>query len=316
MKMWLCAAMSELPANLDLNLLRPLEALLETSSVTKAAARLSLTQAATSNALQRLRATLGDPLLVRAGNAMQLTPRAEALRGLVRDAVEALARLMHPGSFDPAAAQGCIAIATSDHVDLLLLGQLERTLRRLAPDLSLHVEAFGPESFSRLEHGRLSLVIAPRHRMPPTLKGTALFEDRLVLVGRGKQPGLRGRLTVERLAQLPFLMVSPLGGVRGAIDEALEERGLQRRVVRSVPQFTVASLILKRADLVALLPETFARSSACRGLRVMQLPLELPPISMHAAWSPRYDADLRHQWLRGLLRPTVDAVLRALGMAR
>jgi DNA-binding transcriptional LysR family regulator len=103
-------------------------------------------------------------------------------------------------------------------------------------------------------------------------------------------------------------MVSPLGGVRGAIDEALEERGLQRRVVRSVPQFTVASLILKRADLVALLPETFARSSACRGLRVMQLPLELPPISMHAAWSPRYDADLRHQWLRGLLRPTVDAV--------
>ena len=56
-------------ANFDLNLLKTLDAVLETRSVTRAAQKLGLSQPATSHALQRLRDALGDPLLVRVGSA-------------------------------------------------------------------------------------------------------------------------------------------------------------------------------------------------------------------------------------------------------
>src|SRR5262249_46368427 len=63
----------------DLNLLRALHALLENGNVSAAARQLNLSQPATSAALSRLRHALGDVLLVRDGNRMSLSPRAERL---------------------------------------------------------------------------------------------------------------------------------------------------------------------------------------------------------------------------------------------
>ena len=65
--------------SLDLNLLVALDALLREASVSRAAMRIGLSQPATSHALQRLRDLIGDPLLVRTGARMELTPRAQAL---------------------------------------------------------------------------------------------------------------------------------------------------------------------------------------------------------------------------------------------
>ena len=65
-------------AALDLNLLVALDALLLEANVSRAAMRIGLSQPAASHALQRLRDIFGDPLLVRVGARMQLTPRAQA----------------------------------------------------------------------------------------------------------------------------------------------------------------------------------------------------------------------------------------------
>ena len=62
--------------SIDLNLMRVLDAVLDTGSVTAAANRLHLSVPATSHALARLRHALGDPLLVRAGRRLVPTPRA------------------------------------------------------------------------------------------------------------------------------------------------------------------------------------------------------------------------------------------------
>jgi LysR family transcriptional activator of mexEF-oprN operon len=62
--------------NLDLNLLRVLIAVADAGSVTKAAARLYLTQSAVSAALSRLSESLDTPMLVRHGRGVILTSRA------------------------------------------------------------------------------------------------------------------------------------------------------------------------------------------------------------------------------------------------
>src|SRR6201996_6656071 len=87
-------------ASLDLNLLVALDALLRDASVSRAAMRVGLSQPAMSHALQRLRGILSDPLLVRSGARMELTPRAHALRSPLAQALEQVRSLFMPENFD------------------------------------------------------------------------------------------------------------------------------------------------------------------------------------------------------------------------
>ena len=75
-------------------LLLVLDHLLQERSVSRAAVRLGLTQSGVSRALGRLRAQLGDPLLVRSGRSMTLTPRAQALAAGLSDAVGGIERIL------------------------------------------------------------------------------------------------------------------------------------------------------------------------------------------------------------------------------
>src|SRR5205823_4386506 len=82
--------------SLDLNLLVALDALLREANVSRAAMRIGLSQPATSHALQRLRDLVGDPLLVRNGARMELTPRAQALRAPLAQTLDQVRALFIP----------------------------------------------------------------------------------------------------------------------------------------------------------------------------------------------------------------------------
>jgi DNA-binding transcriptional LysR family regulator len=89
--------------DIDLNLLRVFDAVLQARGVTPAAARLGLTQPAVSNALARLRALFGDPLFLRTPGGMDATPFARELAEPVRQALALLeSALAHGPGFDPA----------------------------------------------------------------------------------------------------------------------------------------------------------------------------------------------------------------------
>ena len=90
--------------SLDLNLLVALDALLRDANVSRAAMRLNLSQPATSHALQRLRDLIGDPLLVRNGARMELTPRARELRAPLAQTLDQVRGLFLPDAFDAASS--------------------------------------------------------------------------------------------------------------------------------------------------------------------------------------------------------------------
>ncbi len=82
----------------DLNLLIALDALLAEVSVAGAARRLGLSASAMSRTLTRLRTVTEDPLLVRAGRHMVLTPYAEELRERTQNAVFAARSVLRPSA--------------------------------------------------------------------------------------------------------------------------------------------------------------------------------------------------------------------------
>lgn len=131
--------------NFDLNLLRVLDVLLRERNVSRAAEQLALSQPAVSNALNRLRETLDDPLLVRVGRQMQPTPRALALEAPLRQALQQIAWQLSDGrDFDPARAEQRFEIAVTDYVEQLLMPELLARLAEQAPGLAVRVRHLTP----------------------------------------------------------------------------------------------------------------------------------------------------------------------------
>ncbi|WP_234023079.1 LysR family transcriptional regulator [Sorangium cellulosum] len=296
--------MSELAA-LDLNLLVVLDALLAERHVTRAAARVGMTQPACSHALGRLRRALGDPLLVRgARGAMLLTPRAEALGPGLRAALQGLATALRgEAQFDPATARRRFRIAAGDYAELVLLPPLLSILAREAPGIDVWMV---PLSLTRegvvaqLASGAADVAIGPpRGSWPDGLHMRALFEERFRCVLRRGHPAARGRLSLDRYCGLSHLLVTPRGTPGSFVDDALAALGRSRRVAAAVPHFLVAPHVIAATDLVATLGARIVDATAAPlGLSVLPPPIELASFSFSLIWHRRTQNDQAHRWLR------------------
>ena len=166
-------------AALNLNLLPVLDALLTERSVSRAGARLGLSQPAVSNALAQLRALLKDPLLVRKAGGMEPTDRALALAGPLRAALLAVEQgLDPPGAFDPAAAERDFTIATNDFVAFAMLPRLLSRLQHEAPRVRLQVRAWqeNPEDLYSRQETR-SLVEREILKLPSKYRVVIMLRD-------------------------------------------------------------------------------------------------------------------------------------------
>lgn len=291
---------------MDLSLLATLDALLQEGSVTKAARRLGLSTPGMSHALARVREAVGDPLLVRAGRSMVLTPRAESLRPRVRSLVEEAARVLEPER--PLATQELrrtFVVHTSDYVLTLLGSTLDKVVRAEAPQVVLRFVPATMDDAGPLREGTADLAIGIYGELPPELRIRQLITDRFVCVVREDHPEVKQRLSLELFLRLEHVQVAPRGQPGGYIDDVLREQGHERHVARAVPYFMTGLMLASQTDYVLTISERIARSVAPRlGLRVLEPPLELRPYALQLLWHPRQDGDAAHRWLR-------DALLRA-----
>lgn len=326
-------------AGIDLNLIVAFDALAREGSVTRAARRVGVTQSAMSHSLRRLRDLLGDPVLVRAGNGMALTPRAESLVEPLPSGLVLLGRaLLTSIEFEPATARRAFCLATLDLFDVLVMPPLLARVRADAPSVDLKLVPGPGLSVSatlsaQLETGEVDIAIVPRfdstwsrhasatlHRPPkvapepaaPGIVQKTLFRDGFTCLLRADHPALsqkatrggagRQELSLETYLMLSHALVSPRGDAVGAVDEALEKRGLRRRIALSVPQFTSALAIVAKSDLVLTAPAALARvASAEQGVVALPPPLALPEHSVQMMWHERVSNDPGHRWLRGLV---------------
>ncbi len=285
---------------LDLNLLVVLAALLEERHVTRAARRVGLSQSATSHALSRLRELYRDPLLVRSGRRLDLTPRAvELLPQLTRGLAELGGTLSGARAFEPSTARRSFSVGMADYVQTLLLPPLLRSLATHAPHVDISVSGF-PNAVERLDAGSVDLAVLVGTEFPKGLCHKKLFSDGFTCMVRKGHPAVRGtRLSMARYLGLSHVLVSPSGEGQSYVDAELERRGLARRIALRVSSFLIAPQVVCESDLVSTGPSRLLSRLAARyPIRLFTPPLRLPRFELSLAWHARLDHDAAHAWLR------------------
>ncbi|UPQ82634.1 LysR family transcriptional regulator [Pseudomonas knackmussii] len=283
----------------DLNLLRVLDALLRERNVSRAAERLSLSQPAVSNALNRLRELLDDPLLVRVGRAMQPTPRALSLEAPIRDALQQIEHTLNAGDFfDPATSRQRFVIAVTDYVELICMPPLMAHLAKLAPGIQLGIQHLTPSlPAEALDNGAIDLAVGRFLDVPTRFHSRRWASETLQVALRKQHPLIDGDLDLTTFLRLRHLWVHG-GQTRGMVDQWLEDHDLARDVVYTTPNYLQAAHIVASSDLAAVLPTGLARHFAgLLPLQLFDLPFDLGTFQLDIVSVAQRERDAALQWL-------------------
>ena len=293
--------------SLDLNLLRALHALLLERHVSRAARRANTSQPAMSRALAKLRRLFADELLVRVGQTMRPTLRAQQLLPALEDVLGKVRELVAGNEFDPASATGTVRIAALDILTYMLVPRLLRQMAVEAPRVDLQVVQWSHRWREHLESGEVDITIGQPVGNEPGIYGQLLVRNSWACVLRRGHPALKGRWTIERFASLSHLLIDVTGAGGGQVDAALSQRGLQRRVALRMPYVVLSPLIVAETDLVLTTARWLAETLAARvPLAVKPPPVELAPVDLPMVWHERSHRDPRQRWFRDLLRRVAD----------
>jgi DNA-binding transcriptional LysR family regulator len=282
----------------DANLLLAFDALLRAGSVTGAARRMNVSPPAMSHTLARLRSAVGDPLFVRAGNRLVPTPRAITMRERVTLAASEIGALLQPEQpLELATLERTFLIRASDATIVTLGHALDALVRREAPRIALHF--IGSPLAEVFE---VDLDIGVQYGLAPDLRVQGLYQDDMVPVVRKDHPLAGRRIAADRLAALDHIAVA---SQRAKLEELTRPRRRQRRrpPSRIVPSFLAAAALVRDSDAYTLLPYRLASvildAFSLRRLSVAGTPVKA---AVAQAWSPRFDNDAAHIWLRGCVR--------------
>lgn len=304
----------------DLNLLRVFDEVMAERSLTRAARNLSLTQPAVSNALRRLRETLGDELVQRSGQGMAPTPRARAIWPAVREALQQLQESLLPSEFVPGNATTTFVLAMADATAAELIPGLTETLEQEAPGVSMRViplttrdpRRLLDEEACDLAVGYFPSVLADltahaQSGEPMPFQHRRLYDGEYVCVMRKGHPLASGPLTLNRFCAARHMLVSFSGRPYGFIDESLASLGRERQVVLTVNQFFTAGRVVANSNLLTVLPRHFVSVTGIAEQLVLRpLPFDVSPVHVDAVWHRRSQQRAAHVWLREAILRSAD----------
>lgn len=292
---------TQLLRNIDMNLLVVLDALLTEKHVTRTGERLHLSQPAISHSLGKLRTLLDDPLLIRDGNEVVLSVLAQNLRAPLKEILRQVETLLGKTlDFDPASSERTFELAMSDYGAALILPGLLVRLRREAPNISLNVtQGSRHEMFEQVSRGKIDLALGVFPSLGPDIAMQVLFEETFsCLVDRQTLPA-SGVLDLPEYLARPHLQVSIDASLNGEVDSQLRARGLQRRVVVSVPHWRIAPQMILGTDLIlTVATRTLDQAANDPLLLCLPPPLAIAPFPFVHIWHQRFSDDPAHAWLR------------------
>lgn len=287
----------------DLNLLTTLNVLLAEESVTAAARRLGLSTSAMSRSLTRLRVVTGDPLLVRAGRRLVLTPRATRMREEVAAVVESANAILRPSEkLDLSKISRRFVLRCSEGFVETLGPELLVRIAKEAPGITLQFLTKLDKDSEPLRKGLVDLETGVVDRSTaPELMVLPLFKDRWIAVVRQGHPLAKKRMTLQSFAECRHVLVERRGLQTDDIDRAFLSEKLNRHVGAVVNGFASALALARESDLLAIVPARHA-AGLMKGMQVLELPFKLKPFQVSLLWHPRMNGDLAHQWMRNCVR--------------
>lgn len=286
---------------LDTKLLRLLDLLYSTGSVTRAAELLGQSQPTVSIWLAKLREALHDPLFVRTPAGMQATPRAQALIEPTRQALAALRQISEwQPDFNPATAQRKFRICMTDASHITLLPQLLAHVRAAAPQVALEAARIDADTARLLTAGEADLAVGLIPDLETGFYQQTLFEQQWVCLANARHPRIGKTLTLKQYqAEAHAAIASGTGS--GLLAAALKRQQIERKVILEIPGFLGLPAILSTTDLIATLPRQIGETLAkVTGLAVHACPVPIPGFTVKQHWHARYHHDPANRWLRGV----------------
>ena len=292
-------------AALDLNLFLAFEALYEERHVSKAGAKIGLSQPSMSHALRRLRELLDDELFVRGAGGMVPTALAtELARQILPGLGQIRAAMDARGRFDAGASERRFVIGLNDRGSFQVLPHLMPRVRAQAPGVSLRIVNVGAsDAVEQILSGEIDLACGVFFSLPVELESRKLGAQELVCVTDRRNPRLAGRaLDLDAFLDLPHVQVAVNADLGIPVDAALGVMVLHRRVALVVPHYLSVPGSVLGTDMIGVCD---TRSLAVRDwgpdLRIDPLPLPLPDPGYSAIWHRRSRSDPGHAWLRELI---------------
>ena len=295
---------------LDLNLLRVLQAVYSTRHVTSAAQQLFMTQSAVSNALRRLRGHLGDPLFIRSRDGMHPTPLVEALAPTVIESLRQIDQsLSMSAQFDPAQSTRLFGFLTNDLAQMFFIPPLMQQLAQVAPGIRLETVDLSREEGQRaMDEGRVEFAIGNWPVLGPRCVRQKIFSEQFVVVLRKRHPLARK----PRLLQRDYLQARHIdyrpGGesydtLRSLLDGVIENRHPPRQIVLTAGYGLGLGALIAESDHLLTIPSRLAHGLLADnpGLVLRPLPFHIPPIDISIQWHSRSNHDAACIWMRDQL---------------
>ena len=287
---------------LDLTLLLLFEAISASGKLTLAGERLGLTQSAVSHALKRLREIFADELFVRTSHGVQPTPRGAALRKPLAEALHLISASVTPTEFDPMRDHRVFRVAATDYETSLIAPTLANVLTHPVASQVMIRPLVRRDAIEALKAGEIDFMIGYSWENDAGCESLTLYDEDFLVVARAGHPIFSGKLDAARFAACDHVLVSPIGGLSGMVDDVLAAIGLARRVALAVPFFLTAMATVARSDLIATLPRRLVLAHAGTfGLTSVEPPLEIRRFPVRMLWSRRLGEDPAVAWLRSRL---------------
>ena len=289
--------------SIDIRLLMVFDAIYKTRSVTAAADALGLAQPAVSVALAKLRHHFGNPLFVRTSNGMEPTPFSEGLVQPVREALDAVEKVLgHRGEFDPASAERSFRISMADISQLVLLPRLWEALRETAPGIRIEIVPMSSDTARLLESGEADLAVGFVPQLEAGFHQQTLFMQNFVCMLARDHPRIGDSLDLAGFEAEDHAVISSSGAAPGILEREIARQGITRRVVLKIPSFLGAAFVIEHTDLLLTVPRRLGDVLQGRGaFRFLPVPFPLPEYEVKQHWHERYHHDEGNRWLRRLV---------------
>lgn len=287
----------------DLNLLVAFTVLAEERNVSRAAKRLSLSQPALTRALQRLRHTFRDDLIVRVSGNYEPTPKGQLLLQELEVMLPRLDRLLAGTAFDPAVEAVRFRLAGTDYAAHVLGPALCKRFIAAGKRVSFDLSAFNDGVFDAMERGRIDLILhADDGHAPLHYPREVIFEEEFVCVV-AREASYARQLTLAQYLNASHIGITTFDGAQTIPDQRLTAAGEKRHCAFRVPYFSMAIRSVVGTPLVATVPKRLAPyESPNPALKILKAPKLLSPFKYLMTWHPRLTSDAAHVWLRSMVQ--------------
>lgn len=287
-------------SKLDLEWLSVFDEVYKTASVSKAADRLGMAQAAASTALNKLRAHFDDRLFARTAQGMQPTPHAQKIYPALREVLAQLEGARGSRSaFAPGQARRAFRICLTDISEVVLLPRLLNHVRREAPGVQIETEIVSTASARRLEDGEVDLAVGFMPQLEAGFYQQTLFRQNFVCLVARDHPRIGERLTKKGFAAEAHAVISSSGTGHAIVDRTIARHGIERQVVVRLSSFLGVARVVAQTELVVIVPRILGQILAEQEpVKLVEPPFALPDYAVKQHWHERFHADPGNAWLR------------------